>query len=153
MIDFILSRCVPVGECVVWQGARNNGGYGTVRYQGRLWVVSRLMLALASGGDRPGMDACHSIGCSSRACVRREHLRWDTRRGNSIDTRTEHNHPHQRLTYEAASDIRRLAAKGLTPRQIGERFGVAGHYVSRILRGDIWRPRQEGWQSGNAPDC
>jgi len=64
------------GGCLVWQGARNSGGYGTVRYQGRMRVVHHVAWEQVHGPVPPGHQLHHR--CERKACANVEHLKLVT---------------------------------------------------------------------------
>ena len=72
VVQRILARCTPVGDCLVWQGGQARGGYGKTWYQGRT-VVAHRALWLASGREIPeGLTLDHL--CRNRLCVNPDHL-------------------------------------------------------------------------------
>lgn len=74
-----------LGECWIYEGARNAGGYGVIRDNERNLVLAhRVSLAIALG--RPlgeGMVACHR--CDVPRCVRPAHLFEGTQQDNVDD--------------------------------------------------------------------
>lgn len=140
-LAFIFEHSVrdEVSGCLVWQRAMTSGGYGSIQHRGHLWPVHALVLTLTEGERPQGADACHSLRCISRACVNPEHLRWDTRRSNNIDTRELSRTGGQRLTPEQVEVIRRMADRGDDPGAIAQRFGISKHYLRKILRSEIWK--------------
>lgn len=65
------------GECHIWTGwVKPDGGYGLTSYGGRTRVVHRLVWELCVGPIPEGYEIDHvkARGCTSRACVRLDHL-------------------------------------------------------------------------------
>lgn len=60
------------GECHVWTGNLNLGGYPRIRCQDGLHLVHRLVRSLADGTPYGGTQVHHK--CHNRACIRLEHL-------------------------------------------------------------------------------
>lgn len=53
------------------------------------------------------------------------------------------------MTREKASEIRRAYfAREANQRQLGERFGIAQHSVSRIISGQVWSCIEAGKEAG-----
>lgn len=73
-------------ECQPFPFARQSDGYPKIKYQGRTWVASRLVLFLTTGTNPPDMDAAHApIICHNPSCCNKRHLRWATRLENERD--------------------------------------------------------------------
>ena len=68
------------GECWLWTGAKSAGGYGQLRIAGKTLYAHRLVLEM-NGVDVSGRSVDHR--CSTRACVRPEHLRLVTAKQNN----------------------------------------------------------------------
>lgn len=138
--EFHRLRSIVTDECVVWPYGLT-WGYGRVRYLGKYHLTHRLALVLATGGDRPKMDAAHGP-CHNRACMNVAHLRWATPAENtadrirdSTDMRGE-DHPNARLS---ESDVRTILASDQTVSAISRRFGVSRRLVANIKNGRAWR--------------
>lgn len=71
-VAFVLARCKPVGQCMIWQGAKNSAGYGLVRYKGQVVLAHRLALFLAKGTIPKHRVACHT--CDTSLCCEPLHL-------------------------------------------------------------------------------
>ena len=71
------------GGCLVWMGARNPGGYGSLTANGKGWAAHRIAYVAARGEDiPPGMPLDHL--CRNRACVNPDHLEVVTGRMNTL---------------------------------------------------------------------
>lgn len=66
--------------CWLWTGARNNCGYGKVRWRGRLVYVHRLAYYLTHGRNPQGGCVLHK--CDTPACFNPEHLQGGTHSTN-----------------------------------------------------------------------
>lgn len=132
------------GECLPWPFATNSNGYGTLKYQGRQIVASRLVCLLANGEPpRPFYQAAHSCGKGHLGCVNPKHLSWKTPSGNTLDKRKHgtmlqgEKHPNAKLTAEDVEVVRLLASE-MNHTDIGRLFGVRGGTIGDILAGRKW---------------
>jgi HNH endonuclease len=59
--------------CWIWKATKNTrGGYGRVRFQGRLWLAHRLLYKLLIGEIPTGLTLDHL--CRTTACTNPTHL-------------------------------------------------------------------------------
>lgn len=78
---FVLSG--PPSTCWPWLGASNQFGYGQIRDGERARLATHVALEI-DGRPRPdGALALHS--CDNPICVNPNHLRWGTKRDNTLD--------------------------------------------------------------------
>lgn len=81
----IQQRTQPEGECLVWTGNIDVHGYPRLNLGGKLFLVHRLVRAMADGASYAGLHVHHK--CRKKACVRLEHL--------EVLTPSEHSTEHQ----------------------------------------------------------
>jgi hypothetical protein len=65
-------RVEVTGFCWLWQGERNEGGYGRLQWQGSRWYARRLIYTLLVGVIPRGLQLDHL--CRVPACVNPDHL-------------------------------------------------------------------------------
>lgn len=72
------------GDCWVWTGLLDQGGYGVTRCDGKRWKVHRLAY-LVWVGDLPDgpLDHVRDRGCTTPACFNPAHLEPVTTRENN----------------------------------------------------------------------
>ena len=71
------------GECLVWTGAKDGGGYGHLKVNGRLTKAHRYAYEEEYGPIPDGMEIDHI--CHNRACVNVDHLRLATAAQNNAN--------------------------------------------------------------------
>jgi len=126
--------------CWEWIGNTSRDGYGVVaitRGNTRHYHhAHRLAYELYVGPIPAGLLVCHH--CDNRPCVNPNHLFLGTSSDNLRDAVTK-GRLRKKITLEDADEIRRAYAAGEgTLAVVGERFGVCGAHVSRIVSGDRW---------------
>lgn len=72
-------------ECWPWKGRvmASRRGYGRLTFSGRMIGAHRMALSLSTGGDCPGLFACHR--CDNPVCCNPAHLFWGTHQDNMDD--------------------------------------------------------------------
>lgn len=146
----IMARTVQSESgCCLWTGSKDNGGYGTIHYEGKVRKAHRVSLAAVHGDIPKGMCILHK--CDNPACVNPDHLFLGTQVDNIRDMvskgrqrsggegRFGHEHPASRLTKPQADEIRAEYANGLSQHAIARRFHVSVMTISRLIRGISWR--------------
>lgn len=153
VLDAILDRCEPDGDCLLWRGYVNSAGYPVGRIGGQRYAIRRLVLGLASGRALGHGEVTASL-CRNPLCCEPRHLRRSThgevlaasyaagrcsrhlvvlplRRAMIEKGRTK-------LTMEAAREIR-AAAGTASARELAQRYGVSKSAIRDVLRGHTWR--------------
>lgn len=150
-IERFLTRVkrMPDG-CWIWQGApspgtkKGTGGYGRIMIAGVQMRAHRVAYEIWNGA--PGdLFVLHT--CDVRMCVNPEHLFLGTHLDNMRDMAAKgraggnHRGVHNGRAKNTPTDvieIRRLFAAGMTQREIGRRYNLAGTTVHGIVRLKIW---------------
>lgn len=143
-------------DCWPWTAARSKKGYGSVRYQGEVWVASRLAWFLTFGDIPNGLCVCHT--CDNPSCVNPAHLFVGTVVENNRDRdrkgRTARGMRHGSVTCPEA--VARGARNGLVKhperRPYGRRNGRytcpertrrgEDHSGAKLTSGDVVRIKQ-----------
>jgi hypothetical protein len=55
----IYSRTQPAGDCLVWTGQTNEGGYGQIGWRGTNLAVHRVTYTAMKGPIEPGLHIDH----------------------------------------------------------------------------------------------
>lgn len=141
---------VQPSGCWLWTGTITGGGYGQLRFNGKLEIASRVSWTLAhgsipSGPGWHGISVCHK--CDVRACVHPFHLFLGTHQENMADmARKGRTTPSKGTKHGCAElndadvvEIRRRREMGETQTSLARAFGVSQAQVWRILHRLAWR--------------
>lgn len=136
-------QLTPQGQCLVWGGSVDGGGYGTINVEGRSVKAHRLAYELAVGPIPTGMCVLHS--CDNPPCSNPAHLRVGDHSDNIDDAYRRHRRRRPKgslngravLTDADTESIRKTyAAGGVRQADLASRFGVSQSRVSAIIRGE-----------------
>lgn len=107
-------------DCLIWPLFRDESGYGTFGYYGKMGRAHRVVCVLAHGAPPTSKhQAAHSCGRGGDGCYNPRHLRWKTNSENQIERRLHGNKSETssgartRLTAEQVAYIQ--ATKGIIP--------------------------------------
>jgi hypothetical protein len=117
----------PRTRCVIWEGARNNHGYGVKRVGRKLRLAHVLAWEAVNGPVPEGYELHHR--CENPACWRVDHLEVVTHAENCRVGR------RAKLTAEQVGEIREASG---TQAAIAARFEISRGHVSRIRSGARW---------------
>lgn len=81
-LETLMLRTQRDGECLLWQGAKNRRGYGSVSVQGRIKPAHVAVFELAVGAVPMGLELDHL--CRRPSCVNPKHLEPVTHRENVL---------------------------------------------------------------------
>lgn len=129
-------------KCWDWQGAKGDGGYGTLRFRGKTHRSHRVAFELANGQPAKNL-VLHS--CDNRLCCNPNHLRNGTSADNVRDAITRHRfalgerHPNAKLTAQQITEIRDLFTQGLSNLEIARMYGLARVTINLIRVGRRWK--------------
>lgn len=147
-IDRFWAKVDQSGECWVWTGALDNGGYGVFNVGAGMARAHRVAWVIETGPLAEGTTLLHR--CDTRRCVRPKHLYLGTMRENVADMdargrrgrgwhtkRRGERHQAAKLTDEQVAAVRVLRAAGWTQRRIGALLGLSHTYVGVLERGEM----------------
>lgn len=86
--SYLVGTVIPYSgdSCLIWPYARSGAGYGTIKEDGRMQIVSRLVCVEEHGPPpTPEHHAAHSCGNGHLGCVNPTHLSWKTPVENAAD--------------------------------------------------------------------
>jgi endogenous inhibitor of DNA gyrase (YacG/DUF329 family) len=142
----LLSNSEQVSEtgCMIWLGALNNGGYGSIRYEGKVWIAHRLAFEIFVGQIPPGALICHR--CDVRACINPAHLFVGSARDNSSDMTAKGRQANgdrsgaAKLTAAQVIAIRSAYLdRTLSQGELSASYGVSRITISNIIHRQTWR--------------
>lgn len=134
------------GECWLWTGFRDKGGYGRVGHEGRSVLAHRFAYEIAVGPIPDGLDVLHS--CDNPPCVNPAHLRAGTPSDNFADMVSRNRwekpcgerHGMSKLTVESVRDIRaRFSASRPSITAVGREFGVSKDTILSVILRRTWK--------------
>lgn len=109
----------------------------------RTYAIHQLVASAFLGGRPDGMVVCHRDG--DKLNNRPDNLRIDTQKSNNLDKivhgtiASGERNAKAKLTRDSVTEIRRLAASGISHRVIANQFGVSRPAISYAVRGDTWK--------------
>lgn len=134
----------PGGDCWEWTAGRNDGGYGTTGWQGRLVLAHRLAFELATGTST-ALKVLHS--CDNRPCCNPKHLREGTQAQN-VQDRVDRGrgfrpvgtaNPRAILDDDAVRAILVRLKAGEGQSAMARELGVSSGTIAHIHQGISWR--------------
>jgi len=138
-------RWVKQGDCHVWSGARNPGGYGSMWLNGHRVSAHRLAWMFERGPIPDGMCVLHH--CDNPSCVNVEHLFLGTQADNARDRNAKGRNAdtsgtkngNSRLSWSQVIEIRRLYREdGVSQALLADKYNVSFQHISRIVLGENW---------------
>ncbi len=134
--------------CWIWFAAKDAGGYGRFKWNGRIDGAHRVSWEMANGAVPRQMDVLHR--CNVKACVNPAHLYLGTQKDNMRDAmrdglwvcpdRSGIRNAAAKITPETARAIRLEYAQGdVSQAMLAAKFGMHQTNVSRIVRKANWR--------------
>lgn len=131
--------------CWVWTGNHGIGGYGAMRYMGRMMKVHRLsMYAL---GNMP-FDCADLVlhKCDNPPCFNPEHLYRGDQKQNAKDAMERGQVPHgsrqglSKFNEQIVKKIREEYRTGMTLKELGKKYGVSpSGTILPLLRRQTWK--------------
>lgn len=130
--------------CKLYTGSTDDGGYGTITYEGKTWRVHRLVFFLVFGW----LPEVVMHRCDTPACYEPTHLFGGTRflnnrdrdlKGRNADTRGE-KHGGHRLKETDVLEIRRRLENGRFGiiSQLAREYGVHHDTIRKIGNRKLW---------------
>jgi hypothetical protein len=135
--------------CWEWTAQRDRCGYGRISKNQKPAIAHRVSYEMHKGPIPHGAFIMHS--CDNPACVNPDHLSPGSHKDNMADMALKgrsprgamHPRPCAVLTERDVIEIR--AARGVTQKMLGAKYGVGQDQISRIRAGKRWGYVQENY--------
>ena len=151
--------------CWLWLAGKSGAGYGQIRFRDKVYYAHRIVFALTHG-YWPEM-ACHS--CDNPPCCNPTHLRAGNHLDNMSDVKIRRRHKsilspesvargdrhgmrrhpervprgerhgRSKLTTRQVCEMREARAKGVSLRELAERYGVKPATVKSVCGRRLWK--------------
>jgi hypothetical protein len=122
--------------CHLWVGALQYGGYGTIRWKGKQYTVTRLLWEQVRGNFPSSLHVLHR--CDVPRCVNLEHLFLGTPRDNAQD-KLQKGRPNgggpKRVTAARRDLIKQLYTQGQSWQDICLKASCSTGTIHRVLKG------------------
>lgn len=145
----------PNSGCLLWEGAMNGHGYGTIRAAGRQVFAHRAAWLIAYGEIPSGKCILHR--CDNPACISPTHLFVGSHSDNMQDMRSKgrgvlpnlrgESHPASKLSEEHVRQIVTRLLSGDLQTAIARDFNISLGAIEGISQGKKWR-HITGWKPG-----
>jgi hypothetical protein len=135
--------------CWIWEGAKNNKGYGIFSYKGKTILAHRMSWLLHNGEIPKEQNVLHK--CDVRACVNPEHLFLGSLKDNMQDCSKKgrlhvnfpgysgEKHGNAKLKNSDVIEIRERRKNGERACLLAKEYGVHRQTISDISRGIYWK--------------
>ena len=130
--------------CWKWTGAKNNKGYGSAGYNGRIEGAHRISYMVFIGEIPEGKNVCHT--CDDPACVFPGHLFLGTQSENLQDMRDKgrgrvQDGEKNNMATLTEIDVRNMRADhkcGATAKELAEVYRTSKQNIYRIINRERW---------------
>lgn len=147
-VDYILSRCVEEGDCLMWTGHVSKDRLPIISENKAKKSARRKLYEAIKGAELPKSKIVR-MSCGNHLCLNPDHLqaltiaqarKADGKAGKYSTpamqiTRTRNARARGKLTLEQAREIR---ASSLSLRQLAEIYGVDKSNIAHIKQGKAW---------------
>lgn len=128
--------------CIEWQAAKNNDGYGQVKYNGKMRLAHRVAYELANGAIDPELCVMHT--CDNPSCINPYHLVLGTHQENMADmARKSRTNPVQGVRHHKAklteSDVLAIRSDSRSHPAIAAAYQISVGTVENIKYLRTWR--------------
>jgi hypothetical protein len=134
----------PDTGCILWTGSRNTGGYGQVRWHGRMWLTHRAAWMAQHGPIPAGLGVLHR--CDVRPCLNTDHLFLGTQKDNMADMAAKRG--HERRAHDGGPERRPSKAPEIIRIQLRGQEFVARVLAIRPLQSAAKDEKERQWNIG-----
>lgn len=153
IVGLITRKDLPEIDCIEWVGAKKQGGYGRVKFRGKIELSHRVSYSLYNDTDLSelvGVVIRHK--CDNQGCINPRHLLAGTVKDNMRDAvdRGRHKHPvlkgtkhgRARLVDSDVLHIRNLLSDNYSRDEslrLANQYGVSESTINAIHYRRNWR--------------
>lgn len=131
--------------CIEWTAGRDKDGYGKIQVSRRARRTHQIAWEVANGTTPPaGTVVRHR--CDNPPCINPDHLVLGDAQLNAEDrvqrgrfNRESPRYNRVRLSMDAAREIRRKHARGMTQAALAAFYGVGRDQISRVVNNRNWK--------------
>lgn len=132
-----MTKC-PLTKCWEWTGCTTNGGYGHIKFCGKLILTHRLSWLITNGDIPVNINVCHS--CDNPKCCNPEHLFLGSQHDNVMDCSSKGRmrdcsgeaNPNVKLSDDQVAQIRNSDKSNV---ELAKELGVHRSHVWAVRRG------------------
>ena len=143
--DRVYSQVTYEGECHIFNGNKDDCGYGRIHKDGGLIRIHRASWEKENGPIPEGMYICHK--CNNRACLNPEHLYAGTQLDNMRDRKISGNYASMEGEKNNSAKIKAIdiptirmrIRNGDTCYSIARDYGVTGEAILHIKNHRTWK--------------
>jgi hypothetical protein len=121
-IEQIFDRAIPEPNsgCWLWEGARDNRGYGAIWTGQKHARTHRISYEITKGSIPVGMHVCHK--CDVTSCINPDHLFIGSPRENAVDMASKFRAGGQKLS---AKQVKEIQNSQDTYARLAGKYGVS----------------------------
>lgn len=133
-------------DCKIWPYSTSGNGYGTFRFEKKMYYVHILACQAFNGPPPAGFVASHGP-CHTPRCWNGTHLSWKSRVDDSLDRWRDGSVQHgenwmkSKLTQTQVDDIRHQVANGTRQSLMAEKYQVSRPTICNIVKRRTWNPK------------
>ena len=137
------------GNCLEWQLATNNKGYGRLSHLGKGYLAHRLAYTLEVGKIPNNIIIRHT--CDNRICCNVKHMILGTNKDNSEDMVSRGRSLKGEKQHKAKLDEKtvelikqRYKTEKISQIALAKEYGISRPQIGRIVRGERWNHLDKG---------
>lgn len=132
-----MNHVIVDNGCFNWKGAKDTGGYGSIRFRSKLYKAPRVAYYIYHG-KWPEFNICHT--CDNRECVRKDHLYDGTMKQNMKDKSDRGRWVgRSKLDLEDIQALRQMHNEGVSTYRLMKCSGLSRTAINNVISGRSWK--------------